>query len=66
MKRYFSIEHAKQILRNPLFGNRYIVSFAGVGSLTQGLFDKTIGFLVNTISLPTITYNMKLHYVGGI
>lgn len=66
MKRYFDIEHAKQVLKSPLFGNRYIVSFAGVGSLTQGLFDKNIGFLVNTISMPTVNFNMKVHYVGGI
>ena len=65
-KYWFNIDTAKEILKNPLFGNRYIVSFAGEGSKVSSLFTPRLGFLVNTISMPTVNYNPKLHYVGGV
>ena len=65
-KYWFAIETGKDMLKNPLFGNRYIVSFVGEGSKVKDTFPSGLGFLVNTMSLPTVNYNPKLQYIGGI
>ena len=65
-KTYFKIDTALDLLKTPLFSNRYVVTFSGAGSKTTGLFDSTIGLMANSVSMPSFTYNVKQQYVGGI
>ena len=65
-EKYFNIDNAKVALQNPLFSNRYIVFFSGAGDSSRGIFDENSGILVNSVSIPTYTYNAKLQYVGGV
>lgn len=65
-QKFMDIEQAKVALKNPLFGNRYIVFFSGAGSASRNLFSDEYGRFASTISMPTYTYNATLQYVGGV
>ena len=65
-EQYFNIDQARVLLKNPVFSNKYIVFFSGAGEKSRLLFNENFGKLVNTVSMPTQTFNGKLQYMGGI
>lgn len=65
-EKFMSIDQAKTALKNPLFANRYIVFFAGAGNSSRNIFGDEFGRYVNSVSLPTQTYNSTQQYIGGV
>lgn len=58
---WISVPEIRKKLESPLFGNRYIGVFSG-----NSVFNENLGYMMNSISLPTFTYNAKEQYIGGV
>ena len=60
------IDTIRTLLYNPLFGNRYIGVFTQSIDNGSGVFSDKLGYMINSINLPTNAYNTKEFYAGGI
>jgi hypothetical protein len=65
-KQFFNVQTAIELLKSPLYSNKYVVTFAGHGSKIAGLFNSSIGLMANSVTMPTPTYEVKQQYIGGI
>lgn len=59
---WLDIDNIKDLIKSPLFGNRYVAVFSG----NDVFSNKNFGYMVNNITLPTYVYNAKQQYIGGI
>lgn len=62
-----TIPEIRKLLKAPLFGNRYYgqFTFTNNGAGKPNIFGN-IGYMMNTMNLPTISYSSRQQYIGGI
>ena len=60
MSLWKTIPEIKELLKSPLFANKY------VGTFTPEPIFGNVGYMMNSLTLPTFTYNTRQQYIGGI
>ena len=62
-----SIPEIRQLLKAPLFGNRYFgqFTFTNNNGNKPNIFGD-VGYMMNTMNLPTVSYQALPQYIGGI
>lgn len=69
---WIDIPRAREILKNPLYANRYIGLFTSSSPTNRTLINifnsgtTNIGYLMNTFNAPSFAYNSKEQYIGGV
>ena len=59
-----TITEMRTMLSSPLFSNKYLGLFTKTYSTQQ--FPINFGYMINSITLPTFSYNAKQQYIGGV